>query len=334
MDSLRIGTLGAARITPSALIKPARLVDGVEVVAVAARDEDRARKFASKHDIPRTFDSYAALIADPDVDAVYNPLPNGLHGQWTMAALAAGKHVLCEKPFTANRAEAEEVAAAAAASGLVVMEAFHYRYHPVAATMVDVVRRGEIGELRHVESSMCIPLPLPKDIRYRLDLAGGATMDTGCYALHMNRLMAGEEPEVVSATARLARPDVDRWMRAELAYPSGVTGTMTCALWSSTLLKVGIRAVGTEGELRVFNPTGPQFGYRMSLRRGADKQRIRVDGAKRPTYAYQLEAFVGATRGDDSNLTPPSTSVANMSVIDAVYRAAGLSERVPSIPTT
>ncbi|MBK5287189.1 MAG: Gfo/Idh/MocA family oxidoreductase [Acidimicrobiia bacterium] len=333
MEPLRIGTLGAARITPSALIKPARIVDGVEVVAVAARDEGRARSFAAKHDIARTFDSYAALIADPDIDAVYNPLPNGLHGEWTKAALRAGKHVLCEKPFTANRAEAEDVSAAADASGLVVMEAFHYRYHPVAAMMVDVVRRGEIGELRHVESSMCIPLPLPKDIRYRLDLAGGATMDTGCYALHMNRLVAGEEPDVVSATARLARPAVDRWMRAELQYPSGVTGRMTCALWSSTLLKVSVRAVGSEGELRVFNPTGPQFGYRMSVRRGGSKQRIRVDGAKRPTYAYQLDAFAGAVRGAATNLTPPSTAIANMAVIDDVYRAAGLPVREPSIPS-
>ncbi len=332
MEPLRIGTLGAARITPSALVKPARDVDGVEVVAVAARDHERAQAFAAKHAIPRTFDSYAALVADPDIDAVYNPLPNGLHGEWTRAALATGKHVLCEKPFTANAAEAEAVTAAADASGLVVMEAFHYRYHPVAQTMADIVRRGEIGELRHVESAMCIPLPLPKDIRYRWDLAGGATMDTGCYALHMNRLVAGEEPEVVGATARLARPNVDRWMRAELRYPSGATGTMTCALWSSTLLKVSVRAVGTTGELRVFNPTGPQFGYRMTLRRNGTKQRIRVDGAKRATYSYQLEAFAAAVRGEDTNLTPPSTAAANMAVIDAVYRAAGLPVREPSIP--
>lgn len=331
MEPLRIGTLGAARITPSALVKPARDIDGVEVVAVAARDHERAQAFAAKHAIPRTFDSYAALVADSDIDAVYNPLPNGLHGEWTRAALAAGKHVLCEKPFTANAAEAEAVTAAADASGLVVMEAFHYRYHPVAQMMADIVRRGEIGELRHVESAMCIPLPLPKDIRYRWDLAGGATMDTGCYALHMNRLVAGEEPEVVGATARLARPNVDRWMRAELRYPSGATGTMTCALWSSTLLKVSVRAVGTTGELRVFNPTGPQFGYRMTLRRNGTKQRIRVDGAKRATYSYQLEAFAAAVRGEDTNLTPPSTAVANMAVIDAVYRAAGLPVREPSI---
>jgi Predicted dehydrogenases and related proteins len=331
MDRLRIGTLGAARITPPALIKPARLVGGVEVVAVAARDRGRAEKFAGKHGIPRVFDSYDALVADPEIDAIYNPLPNGLHGVWTKAALAAGKHVLCEKPFTANADEAREVAAALDASGLVVMEAFHYRYHPVAQRMVDIVRGGEIGELTHVESSMCIPLPLPKDIRYRLDLAGGATMDTGCYAIHMNRLVAGGEPDVVSAKARLAKPGVDRWMQAELRYPNGVTGTMTTALWSSTPLKVSVRAVGTTGELRVFNPTGPQMGYRMTVRSGGTKRRIKVDGAKKATYTYQLEAFAAAVRDGGPVLTPPADAIANMTVIDAVYRAAGLPIRESSM---
>ena len=330
MPPLRIATLGAARITPSALVKPAREVDGVEVVAVAARDRARAEKFAAKHGIPKVLDSYDAVLDDPDVDAIYNPLPNGLHGTWTTRALAAGKHVLCEKPFTANAEEAAAVAAVAATSGRVVMEAFHYRYHPVAQRMIDIVASGDIGTLRHVESSMCIPLPLPKDIRYRLDLAGGATMDTGCYAIHMNRSVAGAEPTVVSAQARTVRPGVDRWMRADLAYPGGVTGTMTCALWSSTLLKVGVRVFGTTGELRVFNPTGPQFGYRMTLRRGDAKERIRVAGAKTPTYTYQLRAFLAAVVAGVPPLTPPADAIANMEVVDAIYRAAGLGVRVPT----
>ncbi len=334
MEKIRIGTLGAARITPPALIKPARLVEGIEVVAVAARDRSRAEKFATKHGIERVVESYEALIADPDIDVIYNPLPNGLHGAWTMAALEAGKHVLCEKPFTANADEAREVAEVAESSGLVVMEAFHYRYHPVAQRMIEIVRNGEIGELTHVETAMCIPLPLPKDIRYRLDLAGGATMDTGCYAIHMNRMVAGAEPEVLSAQARTAKPGVDRWMQAQFAYPSGVTGTMTTALWSSTLLKVSVRAIGTKGELRVFNPTGPQMGYRMSLRVGDVKRRITVEGAKKATYAYQLEAFAAAIRSGTPVLTPPADAIANMTVIDAVYRGAGLPVREPSIRGT
>ena len=295
MTNLRIATLGAARITPAALVKPARAVDGVEVVAVAARDRGRAEKFAAKHGIPRVLDSYDAIVADPEIDAIYNPLPNGLHGVWTERALAAGKHVLCEKPFTANAEQAQAVADAAAATDRVVMEAFHYRYHPVAQRMIDVVAGGEIGDLRHVETAMCIPLPTPKDIRYRLDLAGGATMDTGCYAVHMNRSVAGAEPTVISAQARTAGAGVDRWMRAEFHYPGGVTGTMTCALWSSTLLRVAVRAFGTDGELRVFNPTGPQFGYRMTVRRAGAKERIRVDGAKTASYTYQPVSYTHLT---------------------------------------
>src|SRR2546427_7948192 len=142
MARLRLGTLGAARIAPAALIRPARRVDEAEVVAVAARDPQRAARFASKHGVARVHESYDALLDDPEVDAVYNPLPNGLHARWTIAALEAGKHVLCEKPFTANAAEAETVASVAARTGRVLMEAFHYRYHPLAERMRAIVESG------------------------------------------------------------------------------------------------------------------------------------------------------------------------------------------------
>ncbi|HTD50007.1 MAG TPA: Gfo/Idh/MocA family oxidoreductase, partial [Acidimicrobiia bacterium] len=151
MATLRIGILGAARIAPSAVIKPARNVDEAAIHAVAARDRTRAQSFASKHGIPKVHDTYAALVADPDLDAIYNPLPNGLHAEWTIAALEAGKHVLCEKPFTANAKEAEDVAAVASRTGLVLMEAFHYRYHPLAQRVLDIVGSGVLGQVRHVE---------------------------------------------------------------------------------------------------------------------------------------------------------------------------------------
>jgi predicted dehydrogenase len=327
VDALRIGTLGAARITPPALVRPARQVDGVEVAAVAARDRTRAEGFAAKHGISRVHDDYGSLIADPGIDAVYNPLPNGLHAEWTEKALRAGKHVLCEKPFTANAAEAERVAAVAKETGLVVMEAFHYRYHPVAEELRTIVRSGELGELRRISTSMCIPLPLPNDIRYDYALAGGAGMDVGCYATHMNRLVAGAEPRVVRAEAKLARPNVDRWLRAELRYSDGLSGSMTCALLSATLLSIRIKVTGDDGTLSLFNPTGPQFGYRMTVKAGGTKRRVKVDGAKTPTYVYQLTAFRDAVRDGTPVLTPPEDSIANMRVIDAIYEAAGLPVR-------
>jgi len=174
VQPLRFGILGAASIAPSALIKPARRSGGAAaVVAVAARDPERAQAFAAAQGIPRALGSYEALVADPEVDVVYNPLPNGLHGRWTLAALAAGKHVLCEKPFAANAEEAAEVAAVADASDRVVMEAFHYRYHPLTTRVAAIVESGELGTLTEVTSSFSAPIWKPGDIRYDPQLAGG-----------------------------------------------------------------------------------------------------------------------------------------------------------------
>ena len=324
---IRIGTLGAARITPPALIKPAREVDGVEVVAVAARDPERARAFATKHSIPRVVDTYDALIADPDIDAVYNPLPNHLHDEWTRKAADAGKHVLCEKPFTSNATEAEQVAAAAERSGLVVMEAFHYRYHPLAARMGEIVTSGELGQIRHVQTWMCVPIPLKGDIRYRLELAGGATMDVGAYAIHILRLLSGAEPDVIRARAKLSSPDVDRWMTADFRLPNDAVGRMTCSMFSTDLLRIGARVTGTEGEMRVFNPVGPHMYHRLRVKRAGRVTRERVGVGTGSTYLHQLRAFAAAVTEGAPFPTTPADAVANMRVIDAVYRAAGMEPR-------
>jgi predicted dehydrogenase len=325
MDRLRIGTLGAARITPMALTRPARRVDEAEVVAVAARDRARAEKFAGKHGIPRVHDSYDALLDDPDVDAVYNPLPNGLHGEWTLKALAAGKHVLCEKPFASNATEAREVAEAAARSGLVVMEAFHYRYHPLAHRMREVVDSGELGAIRHVSTALVVPLPLPRDIRYRWDLAGGALMDTGCYTVNMLRYLAGEEPEVESAEAKLLRPQVDRAMRARFRFAGGATGSIETALLSGRVLKLSAKVVGERGTMTVVNPIQPHLFHSLGVKAGGGSRRERF--TKEPTYAFQLRAFTRAVLEGGPVLTPPEDAVANMAVIDDVYTAAGLKPR-------
>lgn len=325
--TLRIGVLGAARIAPNALIKPAHATSDVVVDAVAARDRARASAFAARHGIPKVHDDYDQLLADPDLDAIYNPLPNGLHGRWTSRALAAGKHVLCEKPFTANAAEAELVAAAA--DGHVVMEAFHYRYHPVALRMLEIVSSGQLGELRHVEATFCFPLPRFGDIRYQYGLAGGALMDAGCYAVHMVRLLGGDEPTVTSARAkRLRGSDVDRAMRADLRFPGGHTGRITCSMWSSNILGINAKAVGSDGEMRVRNPLAPQLGHRIAVRTKSDRRVERL--SRRPTYAYQLDAFAGAIRNGEPVITDPADSIRTMTVIDAIYRAAGLPLRQPT----
>jgi predicted dehydrogenase len=320
--------LGAARIAPSALIKPAKDNAEVVVAAVAARDGSRARAFAAKHGIARVHESYEALIADPDLDAVYNPLPNGLHGKWTRAALAAGKHVLCEKPFTANAAEARQIADLAAKSDRVVMEAFHYRYHPLALRTEQIIASGELGKLERVEAALCFPLPKFSDIRYNYSLAGGAMMDAGCYAVHMARTFGGSTPEVVSAQAKLRDPQVDRAMTAELRFAEGHTGRVRCSMWSSRLLEITAHVVGDRGEVRLFNPVTPQFFHRLSIRSSDGKRVERFP--RRPSYAYQLDAFAGAVLRGEPVKTTPTDAIENMTVIDAIYRAAGLPLRQPS----
>jgi predicted dehydrogenase len=325
---VQIGVLGAARIAPRALIKPAKANPDVVVAAVAARDVSRARAFAAKHGIARVHDSYEALLADPDLDAIYNPLPNGLHGKWTRAALAAGKHVLCEKPFTANAAEAREIAGVAAQSDRVVMEAFHYRYHPMALRIEEIIASGELGKLERVEAALCFPLPKFSDIRYNYSLAGGATMDAGCYPVHMIRTFGGSTPEVISAHAKLHDPQIDRAMTAELRFADGHTGRIRCSMWSTRLLDLSAHVVGDQGELRALNPTMPQIYHRLSVRSAAGK---RVEHfSRRASYAYQLDAFVAAVLRGEPVKTTPEDAIENMSVVDAIYRTAGLPLREPS----
>jgi predicted dehydrogenase len=322
VQPLRIGTLGAARITPMALVRPARAVPGVLVAAVAARDPERARRFAERHGVPRVHGSYEALIADPEIDAVYNPLPNGLHCEWTIRALEAGKHVLCEKPIASNAAEAERMAQAAARTGRVLAEAFHWRYHPLAERVREILDSGEIGRVTRVEAALCFPLPIPGDIRFRFDLAGGATMDTGCYTVSLVRFLAGAEPEVVSARARLLSPNVDRYMQAELRFEGGATGSITCSLLSARLLDVRATVIGERGEVRVLNPIAPHVYHRLRVRTPEGRRTERVKGDA--TYTGQLRAFARWVREGVAMPTDAAHGVANMRVIDAIYRRAGL----------
>jgi predicted dehydrogenase len=321
-EPLRIGTLGAASIAPSALLSPAKRLPEVEVTAVAARDPERARRFAKRHGIPRVLPDYASLIDDPEIDAIYNPLPNSHHCEWTIRALEAGKHVLCEKPLASNAEEARRMTEAAVRSERLLMEAFHWRHHPLAARMREIVTEGTLGRIRHIEASLCVPMLSPGDIRYRYDLAGGALMDLGAYPVNMVRYLAGDEPTVVSADVRLSSPDVDRWAQAELAFADGRTGRVTCSLFSATLLRISARVVGEKGRLDVFNPLAPHIFHRLTVRtpQGKRHERLRAQS----TYELQLRAFVEALRSG----APPSTDgpdgVANMAVIDAIYRAAGL----------
>lgn len=326
--TVRIGVLGAARIAPMALIQPSREVANVSITALASRDRKRASGFASRHKIATIHDSYEALLADPDIDAVYNPLPNALHGRWTIAALEAGKHVLCEKPFTANAEEAEAVAAVARRTGLVTMEAFHYRYHALIPRMLAIIASGELGAVQHIETWFCIPVP-NKNIRWSFHLGGGSLMDTGSYCIHLLRTLAGAEPVVRSATAKVWSPAVDRMMQAKLDFADGRTGAITSSILSWRLFSLGARVIGSNATMKVSNPIAPQYGHSLTVsgKRGSRKEKV----ALRPsTYVAQLQTFAAAILKGSPYATNVDDAIANMRVIDACYDAAGLLRRAPA----
>ncbi|MBP2328673.1 putative dehydrogenase [Kibdelosporangium banguiense] len=319
-DKVRIGLLGAARIAPRVVVGPAAAGARIDVVAVAARDVQRAEQFAAQHSISCVHDSYDELLADPGIDAVYNPLPNTLHGRWTLAAIKAGKHVLCEKPFAVNESEARTVATAAADAGVVVLEGLHHRYHPLLLRAEEIVRSGELGRLRHVEANFCLSLPVFSDNRWRADLGGGSLLDSGCYVVHLARMFGGE-PEVVSATAAM-RDGVERAVTARLCFPEGHTGLVRSAMWSRNVLKMSARVTGDRGEMHVLNPIVPQAWHRLRVRTGAGERTERFH--RRSSYAYQLDAFAAAVLDGGPVLTPPDDAVRTMAVLDAIRTAAGL----------
>jgi predicted dehydrogenase len=325
---VRIGILGAAKIAPVAMVKPAAKESEAEVTAVAARDLERARRFAARHKVPTSYGSYAQLLADQSIDAVYIAVPNGLHGRWMKAALEAGKHVLCEKPFTANAEEAASVAEAARRSRRVVMEAFHYRYHALIGRMLEILNSGELGSITNLEAWLCFPLVRANNVRWDYQLAGGALMDAGCYTIHLLRTLAGAEPEVSSATAKTRRAAVDRLLQAELAFPGGCTGLITASMLSRQVLGAGVRVRGTRGVMEVLNPYVPQRGHRLVVRSNI-RRAVEHVPREPSTYASQLRAFTGAILRGEPVLTGTGDAVANMTVIDACYTAAGLPLREP-----
>ncbi len=321
---VRFGILGAARIVPKALIKPAEQLDDAEVVAIAARDPIRARAFAADNGIPQVLSSYDELIAASNINAVYIPLPNSLHCEWTIRALRAGKHVLCEKPIASNATEAQQMARVASEAGLVLAEAFHYRYHPLAARVRELLRAGCIGRVVHFDGHFSAP-SLPTDIRYDWDLSGGATMDLGCYLLNMLCYFSGFIPVVRRAKARVGPPKIDVAMEAELEFEHGVNAHISCSIAGDTRAGAWFAARGDCGELLVTNPVAPHHGHLLTIRSGAGEQRQIVEGDA--TYLYQLKAFVAAVRDNKRIATGGSDGVLNMRLIDDVYCAAGLPRR-------
>jgi len=328
VEPLRIGLLGAARISDIAVVQPAHQT-GARLVAVAARDRDRAEGFASAHGVERVLDSYQDVIDDPEVEVVYNPLANGLHAPWNLRAIAAGKHVLSEKPYASNADEARRVRDAAAAAGVHCVEAFHYRYHPVMQRMLELAGDGEIGEVVGVEARMLMPPPAAGDLRWDAAVSGGGLMDVGCYAVHAIRDLAGlvgGEPSIVRARAGEipSHPGVDAWLNADLELPNGVPARLESGM-THGVLDFSLRIVGTNGEAYAPGFVLPHTDDRVIVTVGTD-QRVEQLGP-RLSYAYMLEALARLLREGEPMITDADDAVMTMTLIDDLYRAAGMQPR-------
>lgn len=325
---IRIGILGAARIAPRGIITPANALLGAEVVAIGARNLERAQNFAAQHSIPFACGSYGELIARDDVDLVYVALPPSAHLEWCVKALANGKHVLVEKPFANNAQDAAEMVAAARAAGRHLIEGFHYRFHPLFERALALLRSGAIGRLRHIDATFNVELPdTPGELRYIEALGGGALMDLGCYCLHWIRTVAGDEPTVVKANARCETPGVDVDVQAQLAFTSGPTATLNCSMQPQDgKLFRRLRVEGDAGMLELDNPVSPHAGATLSLDAPNAPLPQIVSGGD-TTFHYQLRHVLEVIEGRAAPITGGDDAIANMRAIDAIYRAAGLKPR-------
>ena len=295
-DSRRVGwgVLGAANIARRAVLEAIAASPNGRLVAMASRNPERAREMLAPYPEARVLNSYEALLADPLVDAVYNPLPNNLHREWTVRALEAGKHVLCEKPIALNAAEAEEMAAAASAAGRHLMEAFMYRFHPAMRELV----AGSRDAIR-VEASFGFSVKDAADIRVQPRLGGGALLDVGCYTVSVARWILGE-PDRVYARSRIHN-GVDGTTSALLHFPSGSTASIWCSIESSEIQAVTvITRDAVHRRDRAFN-----------FRQDPDDP-----------YRLMVESFGESVLDDRAVEIPLSESIANMRVLDQIREAA------------
>ena len=320
---LRIGILGAAGIAPRAIVFPAHATNH-QLVAVGARDKSRAEEFAKQYQIKKAYGSYQEVIDDPDVDVIYNALHNGAHAPWNIKALAAGKHVLSEKPSVSNAAEAKEVLAATNKSGKVFMEAFHYYYHPMFQRLLTIIKSGEIGEVIKVESALLTPTPDKKDLRMQFALAGGSLMDVGCYALHSQRmisqLISDGEPTIVKTDSNAEDGEVDTKLYVQLKYPNGVSGLARGDM-ETPVFNAPLTVTGSKGSVHL-----PNFVSALDPRVIVD-----LAGNKRvehmpslSTYTYQLLAFAEAIDLGKALKTDAKDALVQATLIDAAYLAANL----------
>jgi predicted dehydrogenase len=326
VDIVRWGILSTANIGVAKVIPGMRRADHTEVLGIASREPGRAAAVAAELGIPRAYGSYEELLADPDIDAVYIPVPNHLHAKWTIAAARAGKHVLCEKPLSTTAAEAQTMVDACRVAGVLLMEAFMYRLHPSWVAARELVASGRIGRLRAVDSWFSYFNDDPANIRNLREAGGGALYDIGCYSVNLSRMLFGREPDGVQGTVVREQPSgVDVLTSGLLTFGQGVA-TFTCSTRTEPDQRVDV--YGDRGRISVEIPFNipPDRPTRISITAGGDPPvdpaTEILEFATKDPYAAEVEQFSAAILGGHPVPTPPEDAVANLEVIEALFAAA------------
>jgi D-xylose 1-dehydrogenase (NADP+, D-xylono-1,5-lactone-forming) len=312
----RWGLLSTARIN-RAIIPPIQASDRHELAAVASRDRDRGEAYAREWGIPRVHDSYETLIDDPDIDAIYNPLPNALHAAWTIRAARAGKHVLCEKPLATTVADVDAIAREAKAAGVVVTEAFMYRHHPQTLRLKALVDERAIGKVRLIRSAFTFPLTRTGDVRWEPALGGGSLWDVGCYPVSIARLLAGAEPQEVFGRSRQGKEDVDE------AFTGQITLGEVVAQFDAGFrapLRTHLEVVGTDGVITASAPFKPGPDARLVVSRGEATDIVEVEN--QPLYIGELDDLADAATLGRAPRVTLADSRGNVATIVALYESA------------
>lgn len=328
---VQFGVLGTGWILRK-YVEAMRLIEGSALVSVASRDLNRAQSCAREFGLPRAHGSYNDLLADPDIDVVINALHNGLHCEWTVRALQAGKHVLCEKPLGCNAAEVEQMFAAAHANQRWLMEGFMYRFHPHIVEAQRRVRAGEIGRVIHIRSARTAHGRDRANPRFWKAAGGGALLDIGCYCVNLSRMFAGEEPGRVSAQAKFdPELDVDVTLAGTLEFPGGALAQFVCSFEAEPAYAAEV--IGTEGKLLIPHPwLPPFFPNEIVVTRGMKEEVVRVEDPLAPKhmlapFALELAHLAGCVRDGKAPMLPPDTdaeldSRGNARVLDALAKSA------------
>jgi predicted dehydrogenase len=317
MNTLRWGLLSTARIN-GALIPPLRASTRNQLVAVASRTQAQADAYAKTWDIPRAFGSYEAMLADPDIDVVYNPLPNSLHAEWTIKAAQAGKHVLCEKPLAMNVAEVDAMTAAARQANVVVAEAFMYRHHPQTLKVKELVDGGAIGTLRLVRGSFSFNMSQETDVRLDPTLGGGSIWDVGCYPISYARMVIGREPVEVFGWQVTSQSGVDETFCGQLRFGDDALAQFDCSF--RVPLRTGIEIVGSEGTITVLHPFKPERDDVIILRRGEEVEAVSIPGVE--LYLGEVEDMTDAILLGKPSRVSLADSRGNVAAIVALLHSA------------